>query len=101
MYLSWMQVCAIVQAFAIAQNCHVSINDERQQILLYRDGRVVFQLPRLVISPARLNQGAWTIHVVQGYILPRLAFTPAYSELRFNQTLLEAWAVEVDGHDEL
>jgi hypothetical protein len=91
MYLSWMQICAIVQAFAIAQHGYVSLDKERQQILLYTNGNIVFQLPRLMVMPAKLNQGAWTIHLIRGYHSPRLVFPPTYLEKRFNETLLEAW----------
>jgi len=91
MYLSWMQVCAIVQAFAIAQNGYMSIDEERRQILLYKGGSVVFQLPKLIVVPAKLNQGAWTVHLIRGYHAPRLVFPPTYLEKRFNITLLEAW----------
>jgi hypothetical protein len=96
MYLSWMQICAIVQAFAIAQNGHVSLDEDKQQILLYTSGNIIFQLPKLMVIPAKLNQGAWTIHLIRGYDSPRLAFPPTYFEKRFSETLLEAWNHEAE-----
>ena len=60
MCLTWLQLCALVHAFAIAQNGYVSIDEEKQQVLLYKSGNVVFQLPRLIVMPAKLNQGAWS-----------------------------------------
>jgi hypothetical protein len=101
MTLSWMQICAIVQTFAIAQNCYVSLDEERQQILLYKSGNVVFQLPKLIVVPATLNQGAWAIHLVRGYHQSRLVFPPTYLEHRFNDTLSEAWQRAIIHGDEL
>lgn len=94
MYLSWLQVCALVHAFAMAQNGYVSIDEEKQQILLYKNGIVVFQLPKMIVMPARLNQGAWSIQLIRGYHAPRLVFPPTYLEARFNETLLEAWGYD-------
>jgi hypothetical protein len=102
MPISWMQICAIAHAFAIAHNGHVSLDEEKHQILLYENGSVVFQLPKLIIVPAKLNPGAWAIHLVRGYHLPRLAFPPTYLEQRFNDLLLEAWnRAAHDGGEEL
>jgi hypothetical protein len=91
MHLSWPQICAIVYSFAIAQNGHVSIDEEKKQILIYAKDNVLFQLPKLAVLPARLNQGAWTVQLIRGYDLPSLIFTPTYSVQRFNSTLLDAW----------
>ena len=96
MPLSWMQICAIAHAFAIAHNGYVSLDEEKQHALLYTNGNVVFQLPKLIIVPAKLNQGAWAVHQIHGYHLPRVVFSPTYLEKTLNETLLEAWLKEAE-----
>jgi hypothetical protein len=89
--MSWPQILAIVYSFAIAQNGHVSIDEEKKQIWIYAKDSVLFQLPRLAVIPARLNQGAWTVQRIRGYDRPSLIFAPSYSMRNFNSTLLDAW----------
>lgn len=91
--LSWKKICAIASAFAAAHDAFVSIDGERQRILMYRRDSVIFQPPKLVITAAagRRNSPPM-VHVVQGYGIPWIAFPSSHPTPPLNTTLLEAWA---------
>ena len=84
------QLLSLVQALAVVLNAYVSVDDSTGAILLYEQGRVMFQPCKLMLYPVPYTDGAYYVKLSQ------LHFPAAFTPTEVRTHIHMAWNVRCD-----
>jgi hypothetical protein len=84
------QLLSLVQALAVVLNAYVSVDDSTGAILLYEQGRVLFQPCKLMLYPVPYTDGAYYVKLSQ------LHFPAAFTPTEVRTHIHTAWDVRCD-----
>jgi hypothetical protein len=84
------QVLSVVQALAVVLNAYVSIDESTGVILVYEQGRVLFQPSKLILQPVPYTDGAYYVKLGQ------MHFPAAFTPTQVRRHIQTAWDVQCD-----
>lgn len=84
------QLLSLVRALAVVLNAYVSVDDSSGAILLFEQGRVLFQPCKLIIQPVPYTEGAYYVKLGQ------LHFPAAFTPTEVRRHIRTAWDIQCE-----